>query len=162
LPPTASPVVATVPALEFVKLLETNVVPTGIAVGAYFDVYDDPRNSLTPSLFSGNMEMESLSAFLASIRSAAYRDLRYSARSQGNGVLAHVNFSQILKLKGNLERPTGYLARHIVVATTVDAGPTVKMRHDVPFVLDLRSDTPLLGTTPHHQSYSLGDAEGAI
>ena len=31
LPPSHDPIVATVPALEFVKLLEADVVPTGIA-----------------------------------------------------------------------------------------------------------------------------------
>ena len=34
LPPSVEPIVATVPALEFVKLLEADVVPTGIAIGA--------------------------------------------------------------------------------------------------------------------------------
>jgi Putative heavy-metal-binding len=33
LPPSGEPIVATVPALEFVKLLEADVVPTGIAIG---------------------------------------------------------------------------------------------------------------------------------
>lgn len=36
LPPSEDPIVATVPALEFVKLLEADVVPTGIAIGAKY------------------------------------------------------------------------------------------------------------------------------
>jgi hypothetical protein len=34
--PSDEPIVATVPALEFVKLLEADVVPTGIAIGAEY------------------------------------------------------------------------------------------------------------------------------
>jgi len=35
LPPSDDPIIATVPALEFAKLLEADVVPTGIAIGAH-------------------------------------------------------------------------------------------------------------------------------
>lgn len=35
--PSLDPIVPTVPALEFVKLLEADVVPTGIAVGARYE-----------------------------------------------------------------------------------------------------------------------------
>ena len=37
LAPSADPVVATVPALEFVRLLEADIVPVGIAVGACYE-----------------------------------------------------------------------------------------------------------------------------
>jgi len=37
LPPSNEPIVATVAALEFVKLLEADVVPTGIAIGAHYE-----------------------------------------------------------------------------------------------------------------------------
>ena len=40
LAPSNDPIVATVPALEFVKLLEADVVPTGIAVGADYEWLD--------------------------------------------------------------------------------------------------------------------------
>jgi hypothetical protein len=40
LAPSHDPIVATVPALEFVKLLEADVVPTGIAVGAHYEWLD--------------------------------------------------------------------------------------------------------------------------
>ena len=42
--PSPEPVVATVPALEFVKLLESDVVPTGLAIGAQYDWLNDWRN----------------------------------------------------------------------------------------------------------------------
>ena len=38
LPPSSDPIIATVPALEFVKLLEADVVPTGIAICADYGV----------------------------------------------------------------------------------------------------------------------------
>ena len=41
LPPSRDPVVATVPALEFVRLLEMGVVPVGLAVGARYDWLTD-------------------------------------------------------------------------------------------------------------------------
>ena len=42
LAPSPHPVVATVPALEFVRLLEADIVPVGIAVGARFDWLGNP------------------------------------------------------------------------------------------------------------------------
>ena len=45
--------------------------------------------------------------------------LRESAALQGNGALAHINFSQMFKREVD-KQPTQYLARHIVIATTVD------------------------------------------
>src|ERR1700756_447432 len=41
LAPSNDPIVATVPALEFVKLLEADVVPTGIAVGVHYEWLKD-------------------------------------------------------------------------------------------------------------------------
>ncbi len=43
LPPSDEPIIATVPALEFVKLLEADVVPTGIAIGAHYEWLRDWR-----------------------------------------------------------------------------------------------------------------------
>jgi hypothetical protein len=50
---------------------------------------------------------------------AAARD----AQEQGNGVLAHVNFSQMFEseTENNGSKQKQYLARHIVIATVVDA-----------------------------------------
>ena len=49
------PIVATVPALEFVKLLEADVVPTGIAVGAHYEWVND-WTGLTNLQLMGNTE----------------------------------------------------------------------------------------------------------
>jgi uncharacterized protein YbjQ (UPF0145 family) len=159
--PSGNPIVATIPALEFVKLLEADVVPTGIAVGAHYEWLTDWQGTATMA-WMGNIEAGQLSQFLDSVRRSAYADLRRSAQGQGNGVLAHINFNQLFQSE-NERGPNSYLARHIVVATTVDAGPAVPIHHDIALVLDMHAGrTPLTGTTRHHQSYTANDHEGAI
>ena len=68
--------------------------------------------------------------------------------------------SEILQVLSDRKR---YLARHIVVATTVDARRGSSMPHDFQFVVDAHAGgTPLTGTTRHHQSYENNESEGAI
>jgi hypothetical protein len=96
------------------------------------------------------------------VRQRAHADLRASARNQGNGVLAHLNFSQMFE-REEKDQPTQYLARHIVVATTVDARRGVPLPHEIRMVVDIHAGkTPLTGTTRHHQSYAVNEEEGAI
>jgi uncharacterized protein YbjQ (UPF0145 family) len=160
LAPSDDPIVATVPALEFVKLLEADVVPTGIAVGAHYEWLMDWNNTARMT-FRGNIESQQLSQLWERVRTRAHQDLRANARPQGNGVLAHVNFSQSFESEQNNRK--AYLARHIVVATTVDARPGDAIPHDVRIVVDLHAGkTPLTGTARHHESYQLDDTEGAI
>ena len=160
LEPSGDPIVATVPALEFVKLLEADVVPTGIAIGAHYEWLDDWRNSARMAWYD-NIESPQLSGLWERVRTRAHQDLRANARPQGNGVLAHVNFSQSFEREQNERKQ--YLARHIVVATTVDARRGVPLPHDVRIVVDLHAGrTPLTGTRPHHASYGLNESEGAI
>jgi hypothetical protein len=62
-------------------------------------------------------------------------------------------------------QPKKYLARHIVVATTVDAKPGSGKALPMEFrmVVDMHAgETPLTGSKPHHQSYGSNDEEGAI
>ena len=55
------------------------------------------------------------------------------------------------------------MARHIVVATTVDARRGVPLPHDLRIVVDLHAGkTPLVGTRPHHVAYASNESEGAI
>ena len=61
LPPSNEPIVATVPALEFVKLLEADVVPTGIAIGAHYEWLTDWRSNANMA-WMGNIESQPLSA----------------------------------------------------------------------------------------------------
>jgi uncharacterized protein YbjQ (UPF0145 family) len=160
LPPSDNPVVATIPSLEFVKLLEADVVPTGIAIGAKYDWLTDWRGTTRPS-WMGNTELSVLTRFWEQIRRAAHAELRKNAQPQGNGVLAHLNFSQLFEVEqGSAKR---YLGRHIIVATTVDARRGQPLPHEIKMVVDMRTGaTPLAGRTPHHQSYASNDAEGAI
>ena len=161
LPPSNEPIVATVPALEFVKLLEADVVPTGIAVGAYYEWLTDMLGTATQK-WSGNVEAGQLSNLWERVRRNAHQDLRVNARPQGNGVLAHLNFSQMFEREGGQGR-RDFLARHIVVATTVDARRGVPLPHRINMVVDMHAGgTPLTGTTAHHQSYDSNESEGAI
>jgi hypothetical protein len=149
LPPSGEPIIATVPALEFVKLLEADVVPTGIAIGAHYEWLTDWRSRMNISnlRWMGNVECPQLSAL---------------SGEQGNGVLAHLNFSEIEKCEDR-NRRKGYLARHIVIATTVDARRATTLPHEIKMVVDAHAaGTPLTGTTRHHQSYASNEAESAI
>lgn len=161
LPPSRDPIIATVPALEFVKLLEADVVPTGIAIGAHYEWLNDWRNS-TNLTWMGNIESVQLSKLWERVRQRAHQDLRSNARSQGNGVLAHLNFSEMFEQEGQNDQKQ-YLARHIVVATTVDAKRGNPIPHPISMVVDMHDGrTPLVGTAQHHQSYQSNESEGAI
>lgn len=165
LPPSNDPVIATVPALEFVKLLEADVVPTGIAIGAHYEWLRDWRGyAANPSLWF-NVEASQLSGLWEIVRRKAHANLRETARPRGNGVLAHVNFSQIFEVERDYgqQKIKEYLARHIVVATTVDARRGTKLPHDVVMMVDMRDGfSPLTGTAAHHQSYATNQTDGAI
>jgi uncharacterized protein YbjQ (UPF0145 family) len=161
LPPSSDPIVATVPALEFVKLLEADVVPIGIAIGAHYQWMNDWRGTARQT-WMGNVESSQLSHLWEQVRQRAHTELQESAQSQGNGVLAHINFSQIFELEGANDTKR-YLARHIVIGTTVDAQRGVRFPHEIQMVVDMHTgQTPLTGTPRHHQSYASNDSEGAI
>jgi uncharacterized protein YbjQ (UPF0145 family) len=161
LPPSEDPIVATVPALEFVKLVEADVVPTGIAIGAHYEWMNDWQRS-TNLAWMGNIESQALSQLWETVRQRAHQDLRAQARTQGNGVLAHLNFSQMFEGEGQ-QGVKQYLARHIVVATTVDARRGTPLPHQVRMVVDMHAGgTPLVGSAQHHQSYQSNESEGAI
>ena len=160
LPPSDDPVVATVPSLEFVKLLEADVVPTGIAIGAKYEWLTDWRGAARMT-WMGNTESTVLSRFWEKVRKEAHAELRKNAKPQGNGVLAHLNFSQMFEIERNDTKQ--YLGRHIVVATTVDARRGQPFPHEVRMVMDMHAGaTPMVGRTQHHQSYASNDEEGAI
>ena len=179
MPPSDDPVVATVPALEFVKLLEADIVPTGIAIGAQYDWLNDWAGS-TNQTFSGNVETSVLSQFWERIRQRAHAELRRNAAGQGNGVLAHVNFGQLFKIENDTAKR--FLGRQIVVATIVDAPKRTKPRpmpwgpppwgeqtarpavpHPIGMVVDLHAGrTPLTDRAKHHQSYASTEHEGPI
>jgi hypothetical protein len=162
LPPSKDPVVATIPALEFVKLLEADVVATGIAIGAQYDWLADWRATANLTL-AGNTESTWLSQFWETIRQRAHAQLRQSAAAQGNGVLAHINFGQMFEFEGDQNQPKRFLARQIVIATTVDTRRGLPFPHDIKMVIDLHAGgTALTGHDRHHQSYASNEQTGAI
>jgi len=164
LPASNDPIIATVPALEFVKLLEADVVPTGIAIGAHYEWMTDWRGNAQGSYFY-NTEAQGLSNLWETVRHRAHADLRRSAQNRGNGVLAHLNFSQMFEREREIgeQKIKEYLARHIVIATTVDARRGTPLPHEFKMVVDMHAGkTPLTGTTRHHQSYATNEEEGAI
>ena len=164
LPPSREPIVATVPALEFVKLLEADVVPTGIAIGADYEWLVPGTWGSNPNMtWMGNIEARQLSDLWNLVRHRAHQQLRTHARSQGNGVLAHLNFSQMFEDEDpNNEGKKRYLARHIVVATTIDAKRGVPLAHGITPVVDIHAGaTPLKPAGRHHESYA-NESEGAI
>jgi hypothetical protein len=67
LPPSQDPIVATVPALEFVKLLEADVVPTGIAIGAKYGWLINWCGTAGQT-WMGNTESTTLSQFWEVVR----------------------------------------------------------------------------------------------
>ena len=161
LPPSTDPIVATVPALEFVKLLEADVVPTGIAIGTASDWLTDWYGGANQAGF-WNVEAQQLSRLWETVRTRAHSELRRHVQGQGNGALAHINFSRIFENEVE-NQPKRYLAVFIVIATIVDAKAGSKIPHEIEMVVDVHDGgTPLTGTTPHHQSYAANDEDGAI
>lgn len=182
LAPSKEPVVATVPALEFVRLVEAGIVPTGIAVGAQYDWfppgYGGPFGSSggysgwsdpswqTQHILRGwvNQPVGELTDFWESIRRDAHAELRRAAARQGNGVLAHIQFGQLLQ-RDRDKQPPAYLGRHIVIGTVVEVERGAGMHHEVEMVLDMRDSlSPLRQTAAsRHSSYAqMNDEEGAI
>jgi uncharacterized protein YbjQ (UPF0145 family) len=162
LSPSTNPIIATVPALEFVKLLDSDIIPVGIAVGAEYQWLSDwaGRTNLT---FMGNVESNALSGLWERVRRGAHEDLRSNAKQQGNGVLAHINFSQMFEKEGDQNQPKQYLARHIVIATVIETSPKRIIPHGIKMVVDMHDGkSPLQDKKPYHQSYNTNENEGGI
>jgi hypothetical protein len=136
------PVVATVPALEFVKLIEADIVPTGIAIGAEYRWITDWQGR-ADLFWNANTECSILSNHWKYVRDRAYQRLREDTASQGNGALAHINFSQMFESEGQKDSGKQYLARHIVIATVVDQPKSRPLTHDFQMVVDMHA-----GKTP--------------
>jgi hypothetical protein len=157
------PVIATVPALEFVRLLRSGIVPTGIAIGAQYDILS-PAVDLTGSgLFRSwrNQPLTELGQFWESIRRFALAELKDDARRQGDGVLAHTHFGQLFKIERD-KQPPQFLGRHIVVGTVIHDRPSATNAPiEISTVVDMRDDeSPLLSPRPHgHNAYPVDDEE---
>src|SRR5690242_2710226 len=169
LPANQHPVVATVPALEFVRLLEAGTVPVGIAIGAQYHFlrpgseYSARRMEMGGSMFR-NAALPQLSQFWEGIRRHALAELRKDAQRQGNGVLAHTHLGQLLKIEGGNNTPPQFLGRHIVIGTVVDTERASTVPHEIRTVVDMRDElSPLTAVGEDNDSvYPVYDEEGAI
>ncbi len=165
LPPSPEPVIATVPAVEFARLLEAGIVPVGIAVGAHYEWLTSNWSSTTGAGSFRNQLLPELSGFWDGIRQAALRKLRADTQRLGAGVLAHTHFGQLLKFEGDDNRPTRFLGRFIVIGTVVSSRRRDVVPHPIRTVVDMRGRlSPLLAERPHgHNAYPVhNEKKGSI
>jgi len=177
LPPGKDPVIATVPALEFVRLLEADIVPVGLAVGASYDwlnynsgygFYGRGQTSWRTQRQMqswSNQPLMELTDFWERIRREAHAELRAAAGRQGNGVLAHTQFGQLIRREQD-KQPPAYLGRHIVIGTVVDTRAAAGFTIPVEPVIDMRDALSPLQTpgAERHSGYEadVQDQEGGI
>ena len=138
LPPSRDPVVATVPAIEFVRLLEAGIVTVGVAIGARYDWLTASTGTFGWLGMNGNCGQ--LTTFWEDVRRQALADLRRDTARLGDGVLAHTHFGQLLKVEGGENTPSRVLGRHIVLGTAVQCGHRDPVPHDIRMVVDMRDD----------------------
>ena len=164
LPPSPEPAIATVPAIEFVRLLEAGIVPTGIAIGAHYQWLQPRTLNPTGALSGLNQRLPELSDFWEKVRRVALRELKKDAARLGDGVLAHTHFGQLLKREGGDKQPPQFLGRHIIIGTAVHTRQD-PVPHRIRTVIDMRDGlSPLKHERPHgHNAYAeTSDEEGAI
>jgi hypothetical protein len=164
LPPSPNPIIATVPALEFMELLLAGIVPVGLAIGAHYEWFVRSArdyNIMTNgwgSQGSQNGQIIDMGHFWERVRRQAHLQLRQDTARQGMGVLAHVQFGQLIEREID-KQPTQYLGRHIVIGTVVDYDRTCRPPQKIELVLDM-SDTDTLFSQGAHHSTSSYDEEG--
>jgi uncharacterized protein YbjQ (UPF0145 family) len=154
LPPSERAIVATTSALEFVRLLEADIVPVGVAVGAYSEVLTDRNRNLSGSWATPNQRLGALSDLMEEVRRTAYQRLREHAGEQGNGLLARTTTSSARTAKSWLNKTEGdsdnntpdrYYAGYIALGTVVDTRRGAPVPHDIAPVVDMRDAfSPLL------------------
>jgi uncharacterized protein YbjQ (UPF0145 family) len=167
LPPSPDPVISTVSAVEFVRLLREGIVPTGIAVGAHYEWLNNiVCNVYNPTAAGSwmNQPLPELSEFWRRVRQRAVYGLKQDAKRLGDGVLAHTNFGQLLRFERDQQTPQ-FLGRFIVIGTTVQCKANDNILAKVRTVIDMRDDlSPLLGESGHgHTAYPVEtEKEGGI
>ncbi len=169
LPASRDPIAATVPALEFVRLLEADIVPVGIAIGAQYS-FLRPGSEYAARWMEGggrlfsNSALPDLSDFWEGVRRHALMELRKDTQRQGSGVLAHTHFGQLFKIEGGSNIPPRFLGRHIVIGTVVDTTRANPVPHDIRTVVDMRDALSPLANAPAagHNAYPVSEQEGAI
>ncbi len=119
LAPTRTPVVATVSALEFARLMESGILPVGLAIGAHFNWYYTYFNAGGFGTW-WNQELTALSEFMSDVRRTALSQLASDGARMGTGVLARVQFSELLHAESSDNDPRErFLARYIAFGTAV-------------------------------------------
>jgi uncharacterized protein YbjQ (UPF0145 family) len=166
LPPSTNPVLATVSASEFVRLLKEGIVPTGVAIGANYDWLRGYYNSanLTGGWTWWNQELVDLGQFWQGVRKHAVRQLRNDVQRLGNGVLAHTNFEQLFRVERE-RQPPDFLGRFIVLGTAVHCRRWAELESRIGMVIDMcDGGSPLDDAAPQgHNAYPVdNDREGAI
>lgn len=164
------PVVATVPALEFVRLLAAGIVPVGLAIGAQYS-WLAPYLARRAMRLAGrnrpftNAPLSELSQFWEGVLRHALAELATDARRQGNGVLAHTHFGQLIKVEGSDQSPPRFLGRHIVIGTVIDTqASTMNREPSIRAVVDMSAGgSPLLAAAPpSHNAYPVRAEQGMI
>ncbi len=113
------PVIATVSALEFARLMESGILPVGLAIGAHYNWHYSYRNAAGQGSW-WNQELRELSDFMTDVRRAALSQLATDAARMGTGVLARVQFSELLRGEPLEQDPRQrFLGRHIAFGTAV-------------------------------------------
>ena len=119
LAPPRMPVVATVSALEFARLMEAGILPVGLAIGAHFNWHYTYMNAAAQGSW-WNQELRELSEFMNDVRRTALGQLSSDAARLGTGVLARVQFSELLRGEPQENDPRQrYLGRHIAFGTAI-------------------------------------------
>ncbi len=167
------PIVATVPALEFVRLLEAGIVPVGLAIGADYQWLNASLGftvggtGYVQTTFTGagtwwNQPLTELGNFWERVRRTALSDLTADARRQGNGVLAHTNFGQLIRVEQE-NSPPQFLGRHIVMGTVVDTGTNRHMPLEIRAVVDMRDgQSPFLESNRSRNDGPVHEESGEI
>ena len=160
-PASIDPIVATAPLLDFMRLMQAGIVPVGLAVGAQYDWLVDYQKVYGGDWMSNNQVLGALSGFWEQLRRQAHAELRADTKRQGNGVLAHTQLGQLMKVEGE---PVRYLGRHIVIGTVVQAGEKSAIDYGVHTVVDMRDDlSPLYAPDPHAPgAHDFNEHEGGI
>lgn len=166
LPASSDPVIATVSALEFVRLIEMGIVPCGLAVGAQYDWLTYSSDWITISTASVyNQPLTLVGAFWERVRRAAHAELKRNAAKQGTGLLAHTHFGQLLKIEPDDDaQPSRILGRHIVIGTVVDTRRNSAVPHHIRTVVDMRDDESPLNRAidKRPNTYDSNEQEGGI
>lgn len=165
MPPSSDPVVATVSAVEFVRLLKEGIVPTGVAIGAKSGWINRQvnRNELAPLPW----ESQPLNRFGGQwqrTRKRAVQALRENAGQSGDGVLAHTWFEQLLKRDRDKPR-AHYLSLFIAIGTVVQCRRGDAVAGAICPAIDLcEQPSPLAaGVVRRHHTYPIdNDHEGAV